>query len=44
MGKAWSSLSMSSLSEVEEFTAVREEGVVEGGEEDNLLASGGGIG
>ena len=44
IGKAWSSLSMSLLSEVEVFTAVGEEGVVKGGGEDNLAANGGGIG
>ena len=44
MGKALSSLSVRSSSSVEEFTAVGEEGVVEGGEEDILVASGGGIG
>ena len=44
MGKALSSLSVSSSSEVEELTAVGEEGVVKGGGEDSLAASGGGIG
>ena len=40
-GKALSSLSVRSSSSVEEFTAVGEEGVVEGGGEDILVASGG---
>ena len=35
---------MVSSSEVEEFTAVGEEGVDEGGGEDSLAANGGGIG
>ena len=43
-GKALSSLSLRSSSSVEEFTAVGEEGVVEGGGEEILAASGGGIG
>ena len=43
-GKALSSLSVELLSDVEEFTAVGEEGVVEGGGEDILATSGGGIG
>ena len=43
-GNALSSSSVESSSDVEEFTAVGEEGVVEGGGEDNLAASGGGIG
>ena len=43
-GKALSSLSVELLSSVEEFTAVGEEGVIEGGGEDILAASGGGIG
>ena len=42
--KALSSLSVESSSDVEEFTAVGEERVVEGGGEDSLVASGGGIG
>ena len=43
-GKALSSSSVESSSDVEEFTAVGEEGVIEDGEEDSLVASGGGIG
>ena len=43
-GKALSSSSVESLSDVEEFTAVGEEGVVKCGGEDILAASGGGIG
>ena len=43
-GKALSSSSVELSSDVEEFTAVGEEGVVEGGGEDSLAASGGGIG
>ena len=43
-GNALSSLSVESLSDVEEFTVVEEEGVVEGGGEDILAASEGGIG
>ena len=43
-GKALSSLSVELSSSVEEFTAVGEEGVIEGGGEDILAASGGGIG
>ena len=44
MGKARSLLSMLLLSEGEEFIVVGEEGVIEEGGEDNLVASGGGIG
>ena len=44
MGKALSSLSVESLSDVEEFTVVGEERVVDGGGDDILAASGGGIG
>ena len=43
-GKALSSLTVELSSSVEEFTAVGEEGVVKGGGEDILTASGGGIG
>ena len=43
-GKALSSSSAESPSDVEEFTVVGEEGVIEGGGEVNLAASGGGIG
>ena len=43
-GKALSSSSVESSSSVDEFTAVGEEGVIEGGGEDILAASGGGIG
>ena len=43
MGKARSLLSMLLLSEGEEFIVVGE-GVIEEGGEDNLVASGGGIG
>ena len=43
-GKALSSSSVVSLSDVEEFTAVGEEGVIKGGGEDVLAVSGGGIG
>ena len=43
-GKALSSSSVESPSDVEEFTVVGEEGVIEGGGEDNLAESGGGIG
>ena len=43
-GKALSSLSVESSSSVEEFTVVGEEGVIEGGGEDILAVSGGGIG
>ena len=43
-GKAPLSGSVKSLSESVEFTAVGEEGVVEGGGEDNLAARGGGMG
>ena len=43
-GKSLSSSLVRSSSSVEEFTAVGEEGVVEGGGEDILAASGGGIG
>ena len=39
-----SSSSMESLSDVEEFTVVGEERVIEGGGEDILAARGGGIG
>ena len=39
-----SSSSVVSLSDVEEFTAVGEEGVIKDGGEDILAASGGGIG
>ena len=44
MGNAPLSGSVKSSSESVEFTAVGEEGVVEGGGEDNLEASGGGMG
>ena len=44
MGKALSSSSVESSSDIEELTAVGEEGVIEGGGEDNLAESGGGIG
>ena len=43
-GKALLSGSVKLSSESVEFTAVGEEGVVEGGEEDSLVARGGGIG
>ena len=43
-GKALSSLSVRSPSDVEEFTVVGEKRVVEGGGEDILAAMGGGIG
>ena len=44
MEKAWSSSSVSLSSGVEEFTGVGEERVVEGGGEDSLAESRGGIG
>ena len=44
IGKAPLSGSVKSSSELVEFTAVGEEGVVEGGGEDSLVARGGGIG
>ena len=44
IGKALSLLSAESSSDVEEFTTVGEEGVIEDGGEDSLAASGGGIG
>ena len=44
LGKALSSLSVESFSNIEELTAVDEEGVIEGGGEDNLVESGGRIG
>ena len=44
IGKALSYSLVRSSSSVEEFTAVGEEGVVKGGGEDILVASGGGIG
>ena len=44
MGKVLSSSSVESSSNIEELTAVDEEGVIEGGGEDNLAESGGGIG
>ena len=44
IGKAPLSGSVKSSSESVEFTAVGEEGVVEGGGEDNLEARGGGMG
>ena len=44
IGKALLSGSVKSSSESVEFTAVGEEGVIEGGGEDNLVARGGGIG
>ena len=43
-GKALSSSFVESSSDVEEFTAVGGEGVIEDGEEDSLVANGGGIG
>ena len=43
-GKALPSLSVELSSSVEEFTVVGEEGVIKGGGEDILAASGGGIG
>ena len=43
-GKAPLSGSVKSLSELVELTAVREEGVIEGGGEDSLEARGGGMG
>ena len=43
-GNAWSSSLVLLSSGVEEFTAVGEEGVIEGGGEDGLVESGGGIG
>ena len=43
-GKALSSSSVESSSDVEEFTAVGEEEGIEGGGEDILVVSGGGIG
>ena len=44
IGKALLSGSVESSSESVEFTAVGEEGVIEGGGEDNLEARGGGMG
>ena len=44
IGKAPLSGSVKSSSESVEFTAVGEEGVVEGGGEDSLVARGGGMG
>ena len=44
MGKAPLSESVKSSSESVEFTAVGDDGVVEGGGEDNLEDSGGGMG
>ena len=44
IGKAPLSGSVKSSSKLVEFTAVREEGVIKGGGEDNLAARGGGIG
>ena len=44
MGKALSSSSVELSSDVEELTAAGEERVIEGGGEDNLVESGGGIG
>ena len=44
IGKAPLSRSVRSSSKSVEFTAVGEEGVIEGGGEDNLTARGGGIG
>ena len=44
IGKALLSRLVKSSSESVEFTVVGEEGVVEGGREDNLVARGGGIG
>ena len=44
IGKAPLSGSVKLSSESVEFTVVGEEGVVEGGGEDNLIARGGGIG
>ena len=43
-GEALSSLSVESSSDVEEFTAVGEVGVIKGGGENSLFVSGGGIG
>ena len=44
IGKALLSGSVKSLSESVEFTAVGDDGVVEGGGEDSLVARGGGMG
>ena len=44
IGKVLSSSSVELSSDVEELTPMGEEGVVEGGGEDNLVESGGGIG
>ena len=44
IGKAPLSSLVRSSSEIEEFTAVGDEGVVEGGGEDSLAERGGGIG
>ena len=44
IGKAPLSGSVKSSSELVEFTAVGEEGVIKGGGEDSLVARGGGIG
>ena len=44
IGKAPLSRSVRSLSESVEFTAVGDDGVVEGGGEDSLAARGGGMG
>ena len=44
IGKAPLSRSVESSSESVEFTAVGEEGVIEGGGEDSLVARGGGMG
>ena len=44
MGKALSSSSVESSSDIEELTTVGKEGVVESGGEDNLAESGGRIG
>ena len=44
IGKALLSGSVKLSSESADFTAVGEEGVVEGGGEDNLVARGGGMG
>ena len=44
MGNALSSSSVELLSNMDKFTAVREEGVVDGRGDDSLTARGGGIG
>ena len=44
IGKAPLSGSVKSSSELVEFTAVGEEGVIKGGGEDSLVARGGGMG